>query len=84
MSTSDPGTDPRIGTAEVDTWRAVPWESIRREDDGWRGGYCVVAGDCDEVDVYIEVSAECPKDVAEFIVRAVQNEWTRLQATTDR
>ena len=71
--------DPRIGTSDVDTWRAVPWESIEREEGIGRGGYCIVAGDCDEADVYIEVTGEYPQHIAEFIVEAVQEKWARIK-----
>lgn len=61
----------QIGTDDVMTWRAVPTPNNPSGDE--LGSWLVVAGDGDEVDVYIEViTAEYPKRVAEFIVSAVQ------------
>lgn len=61
---------PRIGGVDIYTWRAIP---APKEPDLERlGGYCVIAGEYEEADVWIEVTAEHPKEVAEFIVEAVQ------------
>jgi hypothetical protein len=71
--------DPRLGGVDADTWRAVPAPA---NPGGSRSqAWVIVAGDYaseGEPDVWIEVlDAEFPKDVAEFIVQAVQNEYAR-------
>lgn len=79
MTTTTIEADPRIGTLDVSTWQAIPAPKPGDCDPEERlGGYCVVAGDCDEADVWIEVTAEHPEKVAEFIVQAVQNEYASL------
>jgi len=79
MSSTD--YDTRIGTTYVDSWQARPAPC---NPDGHRTGLWIIdAGDYaheGEADVYIEVTAEYPKDVAEFIVQAVRNEWARVNA----
>jgi hypothetical protein len=61
----------QIGTADVDTWRVVPAVCNPGHDD--RGAWAVAAGDVgEEPDLYFEISAESPKEVAEFIVAAVR------------
>jgi hypothetical protein len=75
---------PRIGGVDIDTWQAVPAPKPGDCDPEERlGGYCVVAGDSDEAAVWIEVTAEYPQAVAEFIVTAVQNEYARQTWTLD-
>lgn len=72
--------DPRIGTSDVESWRAVP---VDGNPEGVRTHlWCIVAGDYadeGEPDIYIEVTGEYPKDIAEFIVQAVRNEWARVR-----
>ena len=72
--------DPRIGTTDTYTWRAIPHPEANPAAR-MTGCWCVVAGDYvdeGEPDVLIEVTAaEFPKDVAEFIVTAVVNEYAR-------
>jgi hypothetical protein len=70
--------DPRIGSVDITTWQAIPHPD--NKTSARTGGWCVVAGDLDEADVWIDVEAEYPKDVAEFIVEAVRNEYARLFA----
>lgn len=70
--------DPRIGGVDTYTWRAIPHPDNKTGNR--LGGWCVVAGDYadeGEPDVLIEVTAEYPQDVAEFIVTAVCNEHAR-------
>ncbi|TDD97673.1 hypothetical protein [Actinomadura rubrisoli] len=70
--------DPHIGGVDIDTWRAQP----APDNPGGTRTRCwvILAGEYDETDVWIEVHAEYPKDVAEFIVQAVRNEHARQQA----
>jgi len=82
MTTTTTDPDPRIGTFDVDTWQAIPAPKPGDCDPEERlGGHCIVAGDCDEADVWIEVTAEYPEKVAEFIVQAVQNEWAAVNSS---
>ncbi|WP_345475951.1 hypothetical protein, partial [Actinoallomurus oryzae] len=74
--------DPRIGSVDIDTWHAIPAPKDAAPEERL-GGYCIVAGDCDEADVWIEVTAEHPKDVAEFIVQAVRNEYASQPRLTN-
>jgi hypothetical protein len=61
----------QIGTADVGTWRVVPAACNPGEDE--QGAWAVAAGDAgEEPDLYFEISAERPKQVAEFIVVAVR------------
>lgn len=75
--------DPRIGGVDPDTWRAAPHPD---NPDGDRiGCWLILAGDMeDEPDVWIEVIAEHPGDVAEFVAAAVRNEYARLTAAKPR
>jgi hypothetical protein len=90
MTTTEPKpldhwqADPRIGTLDVNSWRAVPVEGNTEGKRTWL--WPVVAGDYadeGEPDIYIEVTGEYPKDIAEFIVQAVQEKWARLQETAE-
>jgi hypothetical protein len=59
----------QAGTADVSTWRVVPAPCNPGGDE--QGGWAVAGGDAgDDPDLYFEISAECPKQVAEFIVAA--------------
>lgn len=73
--------DPRIGTADVDSWRAVPVEDNPEGKRTW--AWAVVAGgraDEGDPDVYFEIRhAEYPEDVAKFVVQAVRNEYARVR-----
>jgi hypothetical protein len=61
----------QIGTADVGTWRVVPAACNPGQDE--RGAWAVAAGDPgEEPDLYVEIAAESPKQVAEFIVAAVR------------
>jgi hypothetical protein len=62
---------------DVQTWQAVPADNNPAADE--MGTWAVVAGDGDEADVYVEVSAEYPKRVAEFLATAVRNEAGRVR-----
>jgi hypothetical protein len=68
--------DPRIGGVDAYTWRAIPHPD--NKTSARTSGWCVVAGDLDEADVWVDVTAEYPKDVAEFIAQAVIGEHSRL------
>lgn len=60
----------QLGTHDVMTWRARPSASNPTEAEN--GCWTVIAGEAeDEPDVYLEISAEHPKHVADFIVAAV-------------
>ncbi|MBG0829029.1 hypothetical protein HS041_14750 [Planomonospora sp. ID67723] len=68
----------QTGTLDLDTWCVVPAESNpdRREHGAW----AVAAGDSEEYDLYFEITdAEYPRQVAAFIVDAVQEHATRLR-----
>lgn len=67
----------QIGTMDVETWQAVPTDNNPAADE--MGAWAVVAGDGGEADVYLEVSAEYPKRVAEFVATAVRNEAGRVR-----
>jgi len=59
----------QAGTTDVSTWRVVPAPCNPGGDE--QGGWAVAGGDAgDDPDLYFEISAECPKKVAEFIVAA--------------
>ncbi|HTP15618.1 MAG TPA: hypothetical protein VMK13_07245 [Streptosporangiaceae bacterium] len=61
----------QVGTADAGTWRVVPAACNPAADD--QGAWAVAAGDGgEEPDLYFEIGAECPKQVAEFIVAAVR------------
>jgi hypothetical protein len=61
----------QVGTAGPGSWRAAP--APCNPDGDEQGTWAVVAGDPgEEADLYFEITAECPKDVAEFIVAAVR------------
>jgi hypothetical protein len=64
-----------IGTSDVETWQAVPAENNLSGDE--LGSWAVVAGDGEEADVYLDVTAEYPKRVAEFVVAAIRGEAAR-------
>ena len=68
-----------IGTSDVQTWQAMPAENNPSGDE--LGAWAVVAGDGDEADVYLDVTAEYPKRVAEFVAAAVRNEADRRRFT---
>lgn len=73
--------DPRTGGTDPDTWFAVP--DLDNPAGARHGGWCVFAGDYpDDPDIVITVQAECPKDVAAFIVTAVRNEIERSSSQT--
>jgi hypothetical protein len=61
-----------VGTSDVQTWRAVPAEINPSGDE--LGAWAVVAGDGEEPDVYLDVTAEYPQRVAEFVAAAVRAE----------
>jgi hypothetical protein len=61
----------QIGTADVGTWRVIPASCNPGSSE--HGAWAVVAGDAgEEPDLYFEITAEAPKQVAEFIVEAVR------------
>ena len=68
-----------VGTNDVQTWRAVPAENNPSGDE--LGAWAVVAGDGEEADVYLDVTAEYPQRVAEFVAGAVRNEAGRQRFT---
>lgn len=74
-------TATRIGNTDINTWRAIP--APKNTDPERLGTWCVVAGEYEEADVWIEVTAEHPQDVAEFIVQAVRNEHERRCPSCD-
>lgn len=78
MTQQNPTTDPRIGTADVNDWYIRP----EHGNPGHRSGVWVIeAGDYadeGEPDLQIRIEAEHSKDVAEFIVQAVRNEYARI------
>ena len=65
----------QIGTTDVETWRAVPAEINPSGDE--LGAWAVVAGDGEDADVYLDITAEYPKRVAEFVTAAVRGEVAR-------
>jgi hypothetical protein len=69
-----PGRD-QIGTADVATWRAVPARCNPLADE--QGAWAVIAGDSEEPDLYIEITAENPGQVAEFLAAAVREHACR-------
>jgi hypothetical protein len=64
-----------VGTNDVQTWRAAPAENNPSGDE--LGAWAVVAGDGEEADVYLDITAEYPQRVAEFVAGAVRNEAGR-------
>jgi hypothetical protein len=61
----------QVGSAGTESWRAEPAPSNPEGED--QGTWAVLAGDPgEEADLYFEITAECPRDVAEFIVAAVR------------
>lgn len=80
MTQQNTTTDPRIGTADVNDWHIRPAHG----NPGYRSGVWVIeAGDYadeGEPDLHIEITAKHSKDVAEFIVQAVRNEYARITA----
>jgi hypothetical protein len=64
-----------LGTYDAETWRAVPADTNPTGNEG--GAWAVVAGDGEEFDVYLEVTAEYPHRVAQFVAAAVQAEAVR-------
>ena len=76
MRTSEIPAAERLCVTDIASWRTRPHPD--NEDGDRLGPWLIVAGD--ENDVWIEVShVEYPKDVAEFIVEAVQQHATRLR-----
>jgi hypothetical protein len=72
--------DRRTGDLDVSTWRAAPAESNVARDDN--GSWVVLGGDSvDAPEIYFEISAEHPRQVAEFIVAAVQQHAGRMRFT---
>ncbi|MFG2245532.1 hypothetical protein [Spirillospora sp. NPDC048823] len=61
-----------LGTSDTETWRAVPAEINPSGDE--LGAWAVVAGDGEEADVYLQVTAEYPRRVAEFVAAAARAE----------
>ncbi|WP_433187792.1 hypothetical protein [Actinoallomurus sp. CA-150999] len=62
----------QVGTSDVQTWRAVPAQNNPSGDE--LGAWAVVAGDGEEADVFLDVTAEYPQRVAEFVATAVRAE----------
>jgi hypothetical protein len=61
----------QVGSAGAESWRAEPAPCNPEKEE--RGTWAVMAGDPgEEADLYFEITAESPKDVAEFIVAAVR------------
>lgn len=68
----------QVGSAGAGSWHAEPAPCNPEGEE--HGTWAVMAGDPgEEPDLYFEITAECPKDVAEFIVAAV-----REHASTSR
>jgi hypothetical protein len=67
----------KIGTEDIASWHARPHPD--NTDGNEVGAWLITAGDCGD-DVWLEVlHTEYPKQVAEFIVEAVQSHATRLR-----
>jgi hypothetical protein len=72
-------TQQQIGCADLETWRVVPADT---NPDGLASrSWAIVGGDGDEADVYIDITTEYPKHVAEFILDAVRAHAERLRYT---
>ncbi|MFC5828505.1 hypothetical protein [Nonomuraea insulae] len=68
----------QIGTVDLASWTVIPGQSNPNKDD--HGAWAVTAGDVEQYDLYFEVAdAARPRQVAEFIVEAVQAHATRLR-----
>jgi phosphatidate phosphatase APP1 len=59
-----------MGTTDPATWRAVP--AACNPAGNPDGAWAVVAGDGEEADIYCEVTAEHPQQVAELIAEAIR------------
>lgn len=66
----------------TETWRAVPAEINLSGDE--IGAWAVVAGDGEEADIYLQVAAEYPRRVAEFVAEAVRTEAANRRAAGHR
>jgi len=61
----------QVGTGGPDSWRTTPAPANSNGDE--HGTWAVMAGDPGEdPDLYFEITAECPKSVADFVVAAVR------------
>lgn len=68
----------QIGTVDLASWTVVPGQSNPEKDD--HGAWAVTAGDVEQYDLYFEIAdAAHPRQVAEFVVEAVQAHATRLR-----
>ncbi|MFC4122025.1 hypothetical protein [Nonomuraea zeae] len=68
----------QIDNIDPITWRVIPSES--NPDRHEHGGWAIAAGHGEEYDLYIEVAdAAYPREVAEFMVAAVQAHAGRLR-----
>jgi hypothetical protein len=71
-------TPEQISTVDLASWTVVPSQSNPEKDD--RGAWAVTAGDEEQYDLYFEIAdAAYPRQVAEFIVEAVQAHATQLR-----
>lgn len=71
-------TPEQIGTVDLASWTVVPGRSNLDKDE--HGAWAVTAGDEEQYDLYFEVAdAVHPRQVAEFIVEAVQAHATQLR-----
>ncbi|WP_068929323.1 hypothetical protein [Planobispora rosea] len=71
-------TTEQIGTFDLDTWHLVPAETNPEGHES--GSWAIAGGDDDEYDLFIEIAdAEYPRQVAEFVLAAVQQHATRLR-----
>ncbi|MEU7856310.1 hypothetical protein [Nonomuraea sp. NPDC049141] len=77
MTTPIPAPE-QIGTVDLASWTVVPGQSNPDKDD--HGAWAVTAGDEEQNALYFEIAdATHPRQVAEFLVEAVQAHATRMR-----
>lgn len=68
----------QIGTVDLASWTVIPGQTNPDKDE--HGPWAVTAGDVEQYDLYFEIAdAAHPRQVAEFVVEAVQAHATRLR-----